>query len=63
MKPYEDMDASLMQNARFSLELGRSTNGYHGQRGIDRAMAKGFCRTGSHHDASVVRPALRAMGA
>ena len=63
MKPYEDMDASLMQNARFSLELGRSTNGYHGQRGIDRAMAKGFCRPAGHHEAGTLRPTLRALGA
>ncbi|TCT40956.1 hypothetical protein [Martelella mediterranea] len=63
MKPYEDMDASLMQNNRFSLELGRSTNGYHGQRGIDRAIAKGFFRSDRHHDAGAIRPTLRAVGA
>tara|TARA_B100000378_G_scaffold71701_1_gene55059 strand:- start:796 stop:954 length:159 start_codon:yes stop_codon:yes gene_type:complete len=52
-----------MQNTRFSLELGRSTNGYHGQRGIDRAIAKGFAKALGHHDASMRRPAMRALGA
>lgn len=63
MAHYDDMDSSLMQNKRFSLELGRSTNGYHGQRGIDRAIAKGFMRADRHHDAGALRPTLRALGA
>ncbi|WP_176083391.1 hypothetical protein [Martelella sp. HB161492] len=52
-----------MQNNRLALELGRSTNGYHGQRGIDRAIAKGFCRADRHHDAGILRPSQRAIGA
>ncbi|WP_345900622.1 hypothetical protein [Martelella sp. UBA3392] len=52
-----------MQNTRLSLELGRSTNGYHGQRGIDRAIAKGFSKLVGHHDARALRPAPRALGA
>lgn len=63
MRYVQDMDATLMQNTRFSLELGRSTNGYHGQRGIDRAIAKGFAKALGHHDASTRRPAMRALGA
>ncbi|MEO2037289.1 MAG: hypothetical protein ABGW90_01105 [Martelella sp.] len=63
MKPTDDMDATLMQNTRLSLELGRSTNGYHGQRGIDRAIAKGFSKPVGHHDARALRPAPRALGA
>ena len=63
MKPSYDMDVTLMQTTRLSLELGRSTNGYHGQRGVDRAIAKGLGKFTGHHDARALRPAVRALGA